>query len=128
STLTLSADPTRAPLGSSSVVLNLQAKVNGDTVTNAVAVTINRDQRKILPSVTGIAMVSAPGWSRLSREVTVSDNYAGNATWSAASDSGWLGVTRSGNSLTLQADPSSLPADTISYATVTLTPGDADIT
>jgi len=128
STLTLSVNPTRAPLGSSSVVLNAQARVNGDTVTNAVAVTINRDQRKILPSVTGIAMVSVPGWSRLSRQVTVRDNYAGSATWTAASDSAWLGVTRNGDSLTLQADPSTLPANTVSYATVTLAPGDTDVT
>lgn len=128
SALSFTPDQTLAPLGSTTVMLTAQAKVNGDTVTNGVALTINRDQRKLLPSLTGVALVSTPGGSRLTRTLTVSDNFDLGATWSAASDKTWLTLTRSGASLTLQADPATLPADTTSYATVTLTPTTSGVT
>jgi len=128
STLSVTPDAAAAPIGSTTTMLNAQAKVNGDTVTNGIALTINRDQRKILPSVSGIALVSTPGWSRLDRTLTVSDNFNLGATWTAASDQAWLSVSRSGSTLTLQADPATLPLDTTSYATVTLTPTTAGVT
>jgi hypothetical protein len=128
STLSVTPDPAAAPVGSTTVMLNAQAKVNGDTVTSGVALTINRDQRKILPSLSGVAMVSTPGWTRLDRTLTVSDNFNLGATWTAASDQAWLTVSRSGSMLTLQANPATLPLDTTSYATVTLTPTTAGVT
>lgn len=122
STVSLAPDQTLAPVGSTTVMLNAQAKVNGDTVTNGIALTLNRDQRKIIPSVTGVALVSTPLGSHLSHTLTVSDNFNLGATWTAASDQAWLTVTQIGANLTLQANPATLPTDTTSYATVTLTP------
>ncbi len=112
-----------APVGSTTAMLNATVKVNGDTVTTPIALTINKDQRKMLASETGVALTSTPGWSRLSRTLTVSDNFAQNGTWTAQSDKAWLSVTASGTSggnLTLTANPATLPQDTISYATITL--------
>jgi hypothetical protein len=126
-TLAFTPDPARAVVGTTTTMLSLQSKVNGDTLTKGIPLTINRDQRKILPSIVGVAMVSVPGWSRLSRTVTVSDNYGLGAGWSAASDKAWLAVQRDGASLKLVADPSALAVDAISYANVTLTPVDPAI-
>jgi hypothetical protein len=126
--LTVTPNYTAAPVGSTTVALAPQAAVNGDTVAAGVSLTINRDQQKILPSVAGVAFVQTPGWSSLTRTVTVSDNYGLGTGWSAASDQGWLTVARSGNSLSLQANPASLPLDAISYATVTLTPAITGVT
>lgn len=122
SIVSFTPDQTLAPVGSTTVMLNAQAKVNGDTVTKGVPLTINRDQRKIIPSVTGVALASTPLASRLSQTLTVSDNFDLGATWTAASDKAWLTVTQVGANLTLQANPATLPIDTTSYATVTLTP------
>jgi hypothetical protein len=127
STVSVTPDETRAAVGSTTVMLTAQVKVNGDTINHGIPLTINRDQRKILPSTVGVAMVSTPGWSRLTRTVTVSDNFNQGAAWSAASDKSWLAVQRSGATLTLTADPATLPSNTTSYATVTLTPSDPGV-
>jgi hypothetical protein len=127
STVSITPDETRAAVGSTTVMLNAQVKVNGDTIDHGIPLTINRDQRKILPSTVGVAMVSTPGWSRLSRTVTVTDNFNQGAAWSAASDKSWLAVQRSGATLTLTADPAALPSNATSYATVTLTPSDPGV-
>lgn len=127
--VTLSVTPSDVPgtVGSATVMLAPQATVNGDTATAGVALTLNRDQRKLVPSLTGVAMVSTPGWSRLSRTLTVSDNFGLGADWSAASDQGWLAAVRTGDTLTLTANPAALPLDTISYATVTLSSSTAGV-
>lgn len=109
-----------APVGSSTAVINATLQVNGDTVVKPITVAIYRDQQKLLPSETGVAMVSVPGWSRLTRTVTVRDNFAANTAWTASSDQAWLNVSRSGNQLTLTGNPAALPSDATSYATVTL--------
>lgn len=114
--------------GSRSALVTATAKVNGDTLTKSIALTMNRDQEKFLPSETGLAMVSVPGWSRLVRTFTVSDNYGTGTGWWASSDKSWLQVAISGNTVTLTGDPSQLPDDTISYATVTLSSGVAGVT
>lgn len=116
----LSANLASTPIGSNTVVVDTTVQVNGDTVTKPITFTINRDQQKILPSETGLAMVSVPGWSRLTRTITVRDNFGANTDWSATSNQSWLRVARSGNQLTLTGDPASLPNDAVSYATVTL--------
>jgi len=128
SALVLTPEPLLAPMGSTTSLLTSQAQVNGETVTTAIPVTINRDQQKILPSTSGVALVSTPGWSRLTRTVHVIDNYGLGSGWSAASDQNWLNVVRSGDTLTLQANPALLPVDTTSYATVTLIPAVAGAT
>jgi len=115
------------PVGTSVAALTATAKVNGDTVTAPITVTANRDVHKLLFSETGVALSSTPSWSRLSRTITVTDNFGQAPSWSASSDKAWLTVTRSGNVLTLNANPASLPTNAISYATVTLSSPDTSI-
>ncbi|MES2148316.1 MAG: quinoprotein amine dehydrogenase [Pseudomonadota bacterium] len=115
-----------APLGTSTAVLNVGVKVNGDTLTKALTVTINKDQRKLLLAETGVALSSTPAWSRLTRTIKVSDNFGIDAKWSASSSQPWLTVTTSTNpadgtgALNLTANPAGLPLDQVSYATITL--------
>ena len=116
-----------APVGTSNTTLTFTAKVNGDTVTAALPVTVNRDERKLVPDETTVALAATPGWSRLSRTIKIRDNFKFDSAWTASSDQPWLTVTASGSTagatpLTVSADPASLPVDRISYATVTLTP------
>lgn len=118
--ITLAPNVAQLPVGSTSTVLNATVRVNGDTLSKPIAVTANRDQIKVLPSDVGVALVSVPGWSRLTQTVTVSDNFNQGVAWSASADRSWLQVERSGNALKLSADASGLPLDSISYATVTL--------
>jgi hypothetical protein len=125
--LTFSQIQSNLPVGTSVAALIATAKVNGDTLTAPVSVTANRDMRKLLFSETGVALSSTPGWSRLSRTVRVTDNFGLSSAWSASSDQPWLTISRSGAQLTLSANPSSLPADALSYATVTLSSGDAGV-
>lgn len=115
------------PLGALSTTVSLSAKVNGDFVTAPLLLNLKRDQRKLLPSEIGVALASTPTWSRLSRTLTISDNYAQGAAWSAQSDQAWLAVSASGNSLTLTANPASLAADSINLASVKLVPASADV-
>lgn len=115
-----------APIGTSSVMLNVGAKVNGDVLNSPLTVTINKDQRKLLVAEPGIALSSTPNWSRLSRTIKVRDNMGLATSWSASSDQSWLTVSSSGSTasgtaaLTVSADPSALPTNQMSYATVTL--------
>lgn len=108
------------PVGTSTSTLTASAQVNGDTISVPVTVVAQRDTRKLLFSEVGIGLSSTPGWSRLYRKVTVRDNFGLTPAWTASSDKAWLAVQRSGNELTLTADPSTLPVNTISYATVSL--------
>lgn len=115
-----------APVGTSTVVLSVGAKVNGDVLKQPLSVTINKDQRKLLAAETGVALSSTPGWSRLSRTIQISDNFGLDDAWSASSDQPWLSVTASGRTtsgvgtLALSANAASLPNNQVSYATVTL--------
>jgi sugar lactone lactonase YvrE len=118
--LTFTPKVDSAPVGTSTTVLNASVTVNGDTLSKPIALTINKDQHKILASETGVALVSTPQWSRLTRTLTVSDNFGSNTAWSASSNQSWLTASASGSQLVLSADPAALPQDTISYATVTL--------
>jgi hypothetical protein len=126
-TVTLTPDPTAAPVGISSAVLGATATVNGDQPTATTLITINKDAHKLIPSETGVAMAGTPGWARISRTIGVSDNYGQTASWTAASDQPWLAVTTTANSITLTADPTALGIDTLSLANVTLTPAAADV-
>jgi hypothetical protein len=99
--------------------------IDAETSTFPVTLTIHAFEHKVLASEAGVAFTSVPGWSRLSRTLTVSDNLGKNTRWSAHSNQAWLSVTSGGqtggdNRLTLTVDPATLPTNTISYATVTL--------
>lgn len=118
--------PAGAPVGVSSVLVNATARVNGDVLTTPIVLNINRDKHKLLPSETAVALSGSPGWTRLSRTLTVQDNYGSFGGMSAVSSQPWLVAGVSGNKLMLTADPTPQGADTLSIATVTLTPLDAD--
>ncbi|WP_229219146.1 quinoprotein amine dehydrogenase [Duganella sp. BJB1802] len=118
--------PIGAPVGASSVLVNATARVNGDQLVAPVLLNINRDKHKLLPSETGVAFSGSPGWTRLTRTLTVQDNYGSFGGMSAASSQPWLVAGVSGNKLTLTADPTPLGTDTLNIATVTLTPLDTD--
>ncbi|MEO7579204.1 MAG: quinoprotein amine dehydrogenase, partial [Massilia sp.] len=121
-------------VGTSSAAMTVAAKVNGDTITKQLQVTINKDQRKLLAAETGVAFSSTPSWSRLSRTIKISDNFGLDGAWSASSNKSWLSVTASGRTaggagtLSLSANPASLPLNQISYATVTLSSTEDGVT
>jgi hypothetical protein len=123
----LTPDPTKAAVGSSTTVLGPIARVNGDQVQAAVRINLNKDQHKLLPSATGIALSGTPGWSSLSRTITISDNYGGGAAWTASASQPWLTLAVTATTLTMTVDPSSLAIDSYNSADVTLTPADADV-
>jgi WD40 repeat protein len=89
-----------------------------------------RAVHKLLVSETGVALTGMPNFSRLTRSISVSDNLGQATRWQAQSDQPWLTVTQSGAAgdvLQIQADPSSLAANSISYATVSVTSPDAAV-
>ena len=125
--ITFTPVPTAASIGSTSQVVGMLAGVNGDVILAPVTLTINKDQHRLIPSETGIALSGSPGWARVTRTIRVSDNYGGSAGWTAASDQGWLSVSVAAGTLSVTADPTSLATDSYNSATVTITPADADV-
>jgi len=116
------------PVGTTTTTLTATATVNGDTISVPINVTVNRDQRKLLFSEAGVAFSSTPSWSRLTRTVSVKDNFGLPSNWTVSTNQPWLTATKLGNQVTLTANPAALPADVISYATVTLSTSDSGIT
>lgn len=127
STIVFTPSPALAPAGGASTSLVPTVTVNGDLVSTPVTLVINKDQHKLLPAETGVALSATPSWSRLTRTIAMVDNYGQTPNWTASSDKAWLTVSGSGASLTLTADPSALTADTINLATVAVTPTDGTI-
>lgn len=135
STTSFTITPNAAMPGTQTGQLVITASVNGDVVTKTVSLAASIDQRKLLFSETGVALTSTPQWSRLSRSLAIRDNFGGQTAWTAQSDQAWLTVTGSGttdtggrSAFTIQAVAAALPNDTISIATVTLTPQGGGIT
>lgn len=126
SSLSFTAVPNIAVVGSSSRLLNATASVNGDQVKAAVLLTINKDKHTLIPSETGVALSGSPGWSRLTRTITVTDNFGNFGGMSASSSDSWLAANVNGNKIALVANPATLAADSLNIATVTITPTDAD--
>ena len=127
-TLTFKALPANTGLGANSAMVTATGKVNGDSVTTQLLFSINKDAHKLLPSEVAVPLISVPGWSRLTRTITVADNYGSFGGMSATSDQSWLVVAVSGNKLTLTADPSQLTDDSLNTATITVTASDNDVT
>ncbi|MTV37681.1 BACON domain-containing protein [Duganella radicis] len=125
-TITLKARPASAAVGVSSKLLQLLGNVNGDAVNAQVLLSLNKDQHKLLPAETAVAFVSTPDWSRLTRTISVADNYGNFGGMSATSDQSWLVVGVSADKLILTADPTQLTSDTVSTATITVTATDPD--
>ncbi|MYM25579.1 quinoprotein amine dehydrogenase [Duganella sp. FT135W] len=126
--IAVKAKPANASTGTSSALLSATAAVNGDAVMTSVLLALNKDQHKLLPAETAVAFVSTPGWSRLTRTISVADNYDSFGGMSASSDQSWLVVGVSADKLVLTADPSQLLSDTLSTATITITATDPDAT
>jgi hypothetical protein len=116
-----------APIGANTGLVNAVAQVNGDTVKTSVLFVLNKDLHKLLPAETAVALVSTPTWSRMTRTITVNDNFNSFGGMSATSDQSWLVAGVSGNQLTLTADASQQLTDTVATATITLTPSDPDV-
>lgn len=125
--ITLTPNVAAAQYGTSNAVVTATAQVNGDTVAVPLNLSFNLDRHKLLFSEVGIGFASTPTGSRLSRKVTVKDNYGFSPNWSVSSDQPWLTVSRQGNELTLTADPARLPANASSFANVSLSSTDASI-
>ncbi|HJV00071.1 MAG TPA: BACON domain-containing carbohydrate-binding protein [Burkholderiaceae bacterium] len=124
SAIVITPSPALAPAGGASTSLLPTVTVNGDLVAAPIALIINKDLHKLLPAESGVALSATPKWSRLTRTITMTDNYGQTPNWTASSDKAWLTVSGSGASLTLTADPSGLAADSINLATVTVSPTD----
>lgn len=110
--------------------LRFVAHVNGDTIEQQVTVQLRVDSRRLHVSEDGVAFTSTPSWSRLTRTVTVNDNFGMATNWTATSDQAWLAVTSggvAGGSLMLTANPASLAGDTLSIATVTIQSSDPQV-
>ncbi len=123
------ANATSAPTGTTTAIMNAYVSVNGDVRSAPFALTVNKDQHKILASQTGVALASTPTWSRLTKTLTISDNYGQTANWSATSNQSWLNISQSGNTLTLSVNPTNpqFTLDSFSQATVTLSSTDASV-
>jgi hypothetical protein len=128
--LSLGLNEIPASPGANTATVQLSAQVNGDTVTAPVSVSFNRDIQRLFATDNGIALVSMPAWSRLSRTVQLNDNFMRIGTWNATSDQAWLNVTASGSlrggNLTVTADPAGLAVDQLHTATVTVTSNDGN--
>jgi hypothetical protein len=126
--VTLKAKPANALVGVTPTLLTAVSTINGDSVSSSVLLSLNKDQHKLLPAENAVAFVSMPGWSRLTRVISVTDNYgaASFGGMSASSDQPWLVVGVSADKLILTADPSQLLSDTLNTATITITATDPD--
>lgn len=90
-----------------------------------------RSVHKLLATEVGVPLTWAPNLSRLTKSITVSDNLGQASRWQARSDQPWLTVTPSGaagETLKVEADPSSLPPNSLTYATIFVSSPDASVT
>jgi len=130
-TLRLTPVPASAPAGTTTDSLPFTVVVNGDVLTQNVAITFNKDGHRLIASEPGVALVStpAPGWNRLTHDVKIHSNFGLTIPWTATSDQPWLSVTASGTTapgghITLTADPSGVGAGGLVIANVTITSSD----
>lgn len=129
--VTLTPNPAGLTGGTHTGTAKFTATVNGDQVIANVPVTFNQESHKLLVDGNGVAFVNTPSFSRLSRTLVVRDNLGLTTNWTATSDQPWLTVTGSGttgvNSLLLTANPSTLAADSLNFATVTIGSSDTSV-
>ena len=129
-TVNVAPDRTGLQGGTRSGSLAFSATVNGDLVSTSLPVTFNLEAHKLLVADNGVALASMPALSTLTKTVRVTDNLGGATPWSASSDQTWLSVTASGTAggdLVLTANPTSLGANSLSLATVTITSSDSTV-
>ncbi|HSV69446.1 MAG TPA: hypothetical protein VLI72_04995 [Methylibium sp.] len=116
--------------GTNRTTLTLTARIHGDVLRRTLPVAFRLDEHRLLASAQGVALTRTPLWGRLTRSLTVTDNFGFDTAWSASSDQPWLAVSRSGRSgdaLTMRAFPAGLALDRLHFATITIAPqrGDA---
>jgi len=118
------------PTGLSNGSVVLSTKVNGDTLKATLPVSVQLDAHRLLPAEVGVAFSKVQTWSRLTRQIKVSDNMGLSTPWSASSDQPWLKVTatgKAGEAITLTADTTGLPLDQLQVAKVTVTSTDKTV-
>jgi hypothetical protein len=129
--LMVSADTTGLQSGTTySARVTFTARVEGQTMSSTVPVTLRLAPRKLWVADQGVGLVSTPSVSKLSHTVRILDSWKQTTTpWTASSNQAWLSVPASGtgDSLILTANPAGLTADSIHYATVTLGCGDSTV-
>jgi hypothetical protein len=105
--------------------------VNGHTLTQTLPVTLYYEPHRLRVSDNGVALVSTPTLRQLTHTVRVRDSEHGFTPWTASSNQDWLSVTPSGTTsispLTVTADPTGLPPDTLHRATVTIRSTDSTV-
>lgn len=99
-----------------------------------ITVTEREYQPRILASAWAVPFANTADASLLQRKIQISATRYRPLTWRAVADQPWLTVTPSGSStqdeLLITADPSSLPTQAVSYASITVsadTPGYAPV-
>lgn len=132
--VTLTSQITQAPVGTTTIPLNLSAQVNNDTITTIfTVVTHHLDTHRLLASRNGVALSQTFVGSLTSQTLQIRDNFGLSTAWKASSDQSWLTVTGSGttagsgSALTLTANATLMPLNTVSYATVTITSTDSSV-
>ena len=103
------------------------------TIPYRVTVHPRHNEHRIEAETLGVGLSQVPGWSRLTRTVTISDNLGQATAWQASSDRTWLSVTPSGitgtsGNLTISADTKGLEANALHTATVTVISGEPGVT
>jgi hypothetical protein len=129
--VTLTPDATGLSGGTHSGSVTFSTQVNGDVVSTNLPVTFNQESHKLLVDGNGVAFAKTPTLSKLTRTLKVRDNLGLATNWTATSSDGWLSVTPSsgtaGDNVVLTADPSTLAADSVNLATVTITSSDTSV-
>jgi hypothetical protein len=129
--VTLTPDATGLSGGTHTGLAKFTAEVNGDVVSANVPVTFNQESHKLLVDGNGVAFAKTPTFSKLTRVLVPRDNLGLATNWTATSDQPWLTVTPTGTSgvdfLVLTADPSTLTADSLNLATVTIGSSDTSV-
>jgi len=124
--LTFTPVVANAPLGISNITLRFTASINGVDRSTDVAVTLNRDEHRLIGETNGVAFVSTPSVTRLTRALTLRSSFDTAVNWTASSNVPWLAVTpngTTGGTLTLVANPAGLAVDQVHMATVNVAAG-----
>lgn len=130
-TIGFAPDAVELPAGTYTATVPFSAQVNGTTITSSVRVTLALDEHRLLASDDGVALVSAPGATALSRSLRIRSNRGASTTWRASSDAAWLTATAAGSTadaLVISGNPSGLDADALYEGVVTVASDNPTIT
>ena len=128
--LSLDADRSSVVGGTYQGEVEVSVVINGDSIQQTLPITFNLEAHKLFIADNGVAMVSTPGVSKLSRTLKVMDTLDKSTAWTAVSDQGWLTASSSGmtgGDLVLTADTSGLATDQLYLANVTVSSSDTTV-